>query len=70
MSFQCYHEVDVLPKAKLGGCLPKSVNFVLVTGLDELIVDDQEIMSRNIVWERREREAWHCEDCRVVGTGY
>ena len=49
-----------LPETEGGGSVPELVYLGFITGLDELIVNDQERVSRDVLWERREGgNSWH-----------
>ena len=61
---------DILPKAELCGRLPEPVNFLLIAGLEQSIVDDQERVRRNALRERREFEQTrHVDDVVWRGSG-
>ena len=43
-----------LPKAELRRSLPEPIHFLFISGLDELVVDDQERMRRYVLRKRRD----------------
>lgn len=49
-----------LPEANFGSGLPEIIGLNLVTCLQELVVQNEQRVGRNIVWERRiGSRAWH-----------
>ena len=59
---ESFEAIYALPEAELGRGLPQLRNFILVASLDELVVDDKERVSGDIIWERRKGgDSWHID---------
>ena len=52
--------IHLLPEAESSRCCPELLNLVFVTRLEQLVVNDEEGVSWDIVWEGRIVEkSWH-----------
>ena len=51
---------DVLPEAQLRGCLPQLLDLGFIASEQQIVVNDEQGVSWNVLWEWREiQEAWH-----------
>ena len=59
----CSMRAHVLPKAKGRSCFPQLVNFLGIVLQDEIVVDHEERVCRDVLGKRRvRRDAWHDSD--------
>jgi hypothetical protein len=50
---------DVLPESEFGRCFPETIDLILVAVFYELVVDDEQADSGDVVWEGWEGECRH-----------